>query len=411
MTVREPSVDRLLAELREIAERPLEEATGMPPGVYLSEDMLRLEKERIFAKEWLCVGLANEIASAGDYLTYAINDQPIVVMRGKDGAIHGFANVCRHRMMRLLEGDGHCQKIVCPYHGWTYDLDGRLRGAPHMAEKPGFCLSDHRLPEVRTEEWEGWIYATLDPEADSIADRLKPLRAVIARYGMADYVPVIRQDQLWNTNWKLLTENFMECYHLPYSHRETVGAWFPADGAVFPEESHPAFAYQLMAKTPEADYGVASPDNTVLEGKWRHTAIMPTVFPSHMYSIAPDHLWYLALHPEGVGQVRVRFGVAIAPEVMAAKADPDGFVAETEAFLDKVNAEDRHIVEAIFQAAKGAATRAGQLSWLEREIHEFIQYLDRRLSVDAAAAPSWRGPKDFYSQETEPWHRRKSAGG
>ncbi len=381
----------------------------MTPGVYLSDELLRLEEERIFAKEWLCIGRAQEIPTAGDYLTYAIDDQPIVVMRGKDGAIHGFANVCRHRMMRLLDGDGHCRKIVCPYHGWTYDLDGQLRGAPHMADRPGFRVSDHRLPEVRTEEWEGWVYATLDPDIDSVAEMLKPLQAVVARYRMADYVPIIRQDHLWNTNWKILTENFMEGYHLPLAHRETVGAWFPTREVAFPEASHAGFAYQTFVKTPDAALGLASPSNQVLAGRGRHTSVMPTVFPSHMYGLAPDHLWYLSLRPEGVGQVLVRFGVAIAPEVLAAQSDPDGFVGEIETFFDKVNGEDRFIVEGIFQGVKGASSEPGPLNWLEREIHEFIKYLDRRLSDGKVVSPSWGETTASRPHATGSRRRRKGA--
>ncbi len=409
MAVQDPHVEDLLAQLRELAARPFEAATAMPPGVYRSDELLRLEEERIFAKEWLCIGRAQEIPSAGDYMTYAIDDQPIFVMRGKDGGIRGFANVCRHRMMRLLEGGGHCWKIVCPYHGWTYDLDGHLRGAPHMAERPGFHVSDHRLPEIRVEEWEGWIYATLDPEIDSVAERLKPLRDVVARYRMADYVPIIRQDHLWNTNWKILTENFMEGYHLPMAHRETVGAWFPTREVAFPEASHTAFAYQTFIKTPDAALGLASPNNTALEGDWRKTSVMPTVFPSHMYVLAPDHLWYLSLRPAGVGQVHVRFGVAIAPDVLAAQADPDGFVAEIEAFFDTVNGEDRFIVEGIYQGVKGASSEPGRLSWLEREIHEFIKYLDRRLSDGKVVSPSWNEPTASRPHATGSRRRRKEA--
>ncbi|MGH6953075.1 MAG: aromatic ring-hydroxylating oxygenase subunit alpha, partial [Alphaproteobacteria bacterium] len=223
------NVDGILDQLVERARKPLREASGIPPESYRSPELFALERELIFAKDWLCPGRAADIPKPGDYITFSINDQPIFVIRGQDGTIRGFSNVCLHRMMRLLDGTGNRRRIACPYHAWTYDLDGRLLAAPHMKDAAGFDAKGLCLPAVRTELWEGWIYVTLDPEARSIATELSPLREVVAKYAMADYVPAVIQDHVWNTNWKLLSENFMEGYHLPIAHRTTVGAWFPEE--------------------------------------------------------------------------------------------------------------------------------------------------------------------------------------
>lgn len=174
----------------------------------------------------------------------------------------------------------------------------------------------------------------------------------------------------------------MEGYHLPIAHRKTVGAWFPAEDTGFPERSFEAFTYQTFSKTGDAAYGVAHPRNSRLEGCWRRTSVLPTIFPSHMYVLAPDHLWYLSLRPEGVGQVRIRFGVALAPEVHESLEDLDGYVAETEAFFGRVNGEDRAVVEAIFGNARAPLAEPGRLCWLERELHDFMGYLARRLTME-----------------------------
>jgi choline monooxygenase len=369
----------LLARLAELARGPHEEATALPPGLYHDPAILALERERLFGHGWLSPGLAAEIPKPGDYLTFAINDQPIFVMRGEDGEIRGFSNVCLHRMMRLLEGSGNCQRIVCPYHAWTYRIDGSLMGAPHMKRTPGFDPRVLRLPQIRTEVWEGWIYASLDPAAKSLAKQLDPLQATVAPYAMAGYVPVVTQDHVWNTNWKLLTENFMEGYHLPVAHRRTVGAWFPAEQTGFPAERHPAFTFQTFTKDEGATYGRAHPANTRLEGRWRYTSVMPTIFPSHMIVLAPDHLWYLSLRPKSVGEVHVRFGAALAPEVMQGLNDTDSFIAEMIGFFDRVNEEDRFVVEGLYQGTNAPLARPGRLSWLEREIHDFMGYLAREL--------------------------------
>ena len=373
--------ESLLAELSRLAKGPLTEATAMPPGLYHDPAIFAREREKLFARGWLCAGLAAEIPKPGDYLSFSINDQPVMVIRGEDDRIRALANVCRHRMMRLVEGRGSCSRIVCPYHAWTYGLNGQLLAAPHMKRTPGFEPRELRLAEIRSEVWEGWIYVTLDPAAQSLAAQLAPLHEMVAPYDMAGYLSIATQDHVWNTNWKLLTENFMEGYHLPVTHRRTVGAWFPAEETEFPLESHAAFTLQTFTKTEGATYGRAHPANTRLTGRQRFTSVMPTVFPTHMYVLAPDHLWYLSLRPKSVGEVHVRFGAALAPEVMAGLNDREGFVGELVDFFDRVNAEDRGVVEGLYEGTGAPLARPGRLSWLEREIHDFMGYLDRGLSA------------------------------
>jgi phenylpropionate dioxygenase-like ring-hydroxylating dioxygenase large terminal subunit len=373
-------LDAALERLRLLAEGGLEQATAMPPAIYRNPEFHELERREIFACDWHCVGLAADLPEAGHYLSFSINDQPVFVMRGRDGVIRGFSNVCLHRMMRLVEGQGSCQRLVCPYHAWTYDLDGQLLGAPHMKQTPGFEPRAHRLPAIRTEIWQGWIYVTLNDGALPVAALLASLAPMVAPYEMEHYIPVALQDHVWNTNWKLLTENFMEGYHLPVAHRATVGAWFPVGDTRFPPERHDGFTIQTFTKDETARYGRAHPSNTRLEGHERHTTVMPSVFPAHMYVLAPDHLWYLSLRPKSIGEVHVRFGVALAPEVVANMPDLEKEKAELLDFFDKVNAEDRFVVEGLYQGVQAPLARPGRLSWLEREIHDFTCYLANRLA-------------------------------
>ncbi|MBL8908673.1 MAG: Rieske 2Fe-2S domain-containing protein [Rhizobiales bacterium] len=379
------SAESLLSGLHEVARSPLEEAFTIPPAIYSSPEIHALEARRIFATDWLCPGLAADIPNPGDYITYTINDQPIFVIRGKDGGIRSFSNVCLHRMMTLVEGSGNCGRITCPYHGWTYDTEGRVIGAGHMGHRdPEFDKKGYRLPELRTEIWHGWIYVTLNQDATPVSKLLAELDPQVARYGLGDYVSVARQDHVWKTNWKLLTENFMEGYHLPVAHKATVGAWMPIDSVGFPEKVYDAFTWQTFTKEENAKYGRAHPNNTRLEGEWRYTTVMPTVFPSHMYVLAPDHMWYLSLRPKGVDEVHVRFGLALAPEVNEALGDTrPQWLAGVIAFFDKVNAEDKFVVEGIAVGSRAPLAKPGPLSWLEREVHDFARYLDRRLNGPA----------------------------
>ena len=372
----------LLAQLATSANGPLERATSAEPRLYWDEEIAAQEETAIFRRDWVCPGLAAEIPRPGDYLTFTIAGDPVFCIRDKSGEIKTFSNVCRHRMMQLLEGTGCTSRVVCPYHAWTYSLDGQLIGAGHMERSEGFNKKEVCLPQIRTEIWNGWIYVTLNPDATPVAEALAPLHEVVSRYEMENYVPVVREEHVWQTNWKLLTENFMEGYHLPVAHKATVGAWFPVEKTVFPDTVYDAFTYQTFQKTGNATYGQAHPDNTRLKGDWRNTSVLPTVFPTHMYVLAPDHLWYLSLRPKGVGQVDVRFGVAIAPEVDAMLGYADertAWIDELTGFFEHVNTEDRQVVEGIYAGSRSAQATPGPLSWLEREIHDFQQYLSRRL--------------------------------
>ncbi|MEM7124434.1 MAG: aromatic ring-hydroxylating dioxygenase subunit alpha [Pseudomonadota bacterium] len=380
MAARKP-VNPTLKKLKALAKLPIEKAWALPPEIYHDPEIHALETERIFRHDWLCAGRAESIPKKGDYFTYRIVDQPIIVIRGSDGAVHAWSNICRHRMMRLLDGSGSCRRIVCPYHAWTYDIDGQLVAVKHMDRTEGFDKSHIRLHPVRSEVWNGWVYVTLNDEAQSVAELLAPLDEITADYRMGDYVEVVRQDHVWNTNWKLLTENFMEGYHLPVTHRKTVGSFFPAEETEFGDgKPHEAFTYQLFQKTTEAPIGTAHPDNKVLKGRWRTTSVMPTVFPSHMYVLAPDHLWYLSLQPAGIDMVAIRYGVAFAPEKLADTNDRDALVNDAAEFLWEVNLEDRFVVEGLFEGTAAPLAEAGPLSWLERENHEFAGYLSQRLT-------------------------------
>ena len=380
MASRKKSLNALLKNIATTAARPVQRAVTADPQVYTSEQLFNLERQQIFNRQWLCAGRTDSIRKPGDYLCFEIDQQPIVILRQKNGELAAFSNVCRHRMMQLLKGTGRCKRIVCPYHAWTYDIDGQLIVAPHMDSRPGFDATKISLPSVRLEVWHGWIYVTLNKKAPAVSKTLSALEPLVAHYRMQDYVQIDHQDHVWDTNWKLLTENFMEGYHLPVTHKATVGGYFPVEETRFSDgKPDPWFTYQFFEKTKDAPVGTAHADNTWLKGKQRVTSILPTIFPSHMIALAPDHLWYLSLQPLAPGKVRIRYGAALAPEVLAASKAPDKLIADTRAFLDKVNAEDREVVEGIYRGALAPLSRSGPLCWLERENHEFTQYLARHL--------------------------------
>lgn len=374
-----------VTELLEAAGRPFEDARAMPPSVYTRPDFLDREIETIFSKEWICVGRSSRLQNAGDYLTYELAGQPVVVLRDKEGQLRAFSNVCLHRMSTLLEGTGNRRAIVCPYHAWTYGLDGRLRGAPFMAETTGFCKDDYALPSIRCEEWLGWIYVTLDNEREGVAAALRPLESMIAPYEMENYVECFRETHVWDTNWKVLAENFMESYHLPVCHADTVGGHSKLEEMECPP-GLAAFNYHWITKEASLEIGNAHPTNTRLEERWRKTTALLAIYPSHLVTLTPGYFWYLSLHPKGTGQVAMVFGGGLSPEFMA---DPraEEYVATLKKLLDEVNVEDRGCTEKVFRGLSAGTAKAGHLSYLERPIYDFMQYIaDRASGFDRAFA-------------------------
>jgi choline monooxygenase len=359
-------------------ERPFDDARSMPPAVYTSPEFLALEQERIFRREWLCVGRVSALTTAGDYLTADIDGQPIVVLRDESLELQAFSNVCLHRMSILLEGRGNVRRIVCPYHAWNYSLDGELRGAPLMERQSGFCKENYRLPQARCEVWQGWIYVTLDAAAPPVADRLAGLGELIGAYGMAGYKETFYEEHVWDTNWKILAENFMESYHLPMLHRATVGAHSRLEEMECPPGSE-AFNYHWITKEASLPIGNAHPDNTRLQGHWRRTTALLAIYPTHLVTLTPGYFWYLVLQPLATGRVHIRFGGGLAPEFIEDERAAD-YMATLKTLLDAVNAEDRRGVEAVFRGVHAPLAKPGHLSHLERPNYDFARYLARRLA-------------------------------
>ena len=365
-----------LADLVRTAERPFEDARAMPPGVYTGEDFLARELEMIFSKEWACIGRSSSLKEPGDYVAYELAGQPIVVLRDGERKLKAFSNVCLHRMSTLLEGSGNRRSIVCRYHGWTYNLDGSLRGAPFMKPTTGFCRENYRLPAIRCEEWLGWIYVTLNAQAPAVCEALRPLENMIAQYGMENYIECFRETHVWDTNWKVLAENFMESYHLPVCHAATVGPYSKLEEMECPP-GYAAFNYHWITKEASLAIGNAHPANTRLEGKWRKTTALLALYPSHLITLTPGYFWYLSLHPKGVGQVHMVYGGGLSLEFID---DPKAqeYVAALKKLLDEVNVEDRQCTERVFRGLNSQKAKPGHLSYLERPIYDFMQYIAER---------------------------------
>ena len=368
-------------ELSENVSRPFNQARAMPPSVYTSEDFLALETSSIFANEWFCVGRADALANSGDYVTLDLANQPIIVLRDKEGVLKAMSNVCRHRMSTLLEGRGNTRSIVCPYHAWTYNLDGSLRGAPAMDQNEGFCKSDYRLPDVRCEEWLGWAFVTLNPDVPPVARQLSKVEDLVGDYDMANYSETFFETHLWDTNWKVLAENFMESYHLPVCHAGTIGGLSKLNEMICPP-GEDAFNYHTILKDETLKIAMAHPSNQRMEGDRRRTTYLLAIYPSLLITLTPGYFWYLTLHPHGVGRVKIGFGGGMSNDYANDPDAQDNF-KKLKTLLDDVNVEDKSCTEKVYRGLCSQAATPGHLSHLERPNYDFAQYINARMQAVA----------------------------
>ncbi len=369
--------DPALDDLRANVAVPFERAHAMPKAVYTSEAFAQLERAHIFGKAWLCAGRADALKEPGDYMTMEISGEPVIILRDKDGALRGLSNVCRHRMSTLLEGRGHVRAIVCPYHAWTYNLDGSLRGAPAMTLNESFCKEVIGLPQVRVENWLGWIMVTLNPDAPAPAEALAEVGALVGHLGMETYSETFREEFRWATNWKVLAENFMESYHLPACHAGTIGGASKLEEMVCPVGFN-AFNYHFILKNDTVPLALAHPSNTTLQGDERRMTWLLAIYPSLLITLTPGYFWYLSLTPDGPGHVKVLFGGGMSPEWMADPSAAEN-LARVKALLDDVNVEDKGCTERVYRGLIAAMSHPGPLSHLERPNFEFAQYISRMI--------------------------------
>lgn len=374
-------------ELSAHAELPFDQARMLPLEAYTSGAVLDAELATVFAGDWQCVARTADLTAPGDY---ACADLPvvgggvrsIVVIRGED-ELRAFDNVCIHRGAQLLTGCGNEARITCPYHAWVYRHDGTLVGGPHMgdsteADGSPFSPERHRLPEVRLEVWQGFVFVNLDPDAEPLGPRLAGLDEVVGRFAMDTYVTVRDQVDVWPTNWKLLVENFMDAYHVFKVHKASFGATGDStlDTEMFPGTLD--WAHHRVVEAAGDD--MAAPGDARLEGDWRKTTVLAAVFPGFVIQLQPDWLWFLRITPVGTDQVRIAWQVAVAPATLAAAEDPDALVAEINALVDQVNSEDHPVIAGIRRSVDRPQFERAPMSYLERNVYDFDRYLTTRLS-------------------------------
>ena len=215
----EPSLNDILDSYD--AAAPLAQAYTIPAAWYTDPRVAHLELQSVFSRNWQAVGRLAQLEKPGDYITASVANEPIVVVRGRDGKLRAFYNVCRHHAMTVMnEPCGHAEHMRCPYHGWTYNLEGELRGMTEFEGVKNFERADHGLVPVCVEPWENFVFVNLDPNAASLHDFLGSLVKLVKPLGFGQLKFVERRSYIQNCNWKVYVDNFLDGgYHVPHMHK------------------------------------------------------------------------------------------------------------------------------------------------------------------------------------------------
>lgn len=382
---------RLHERILDTAGRPLEEAVTLPPECYTDPDHYAFEVEHILKREWLSVGHVSQIPNIGDYFNIDLFGEPMTVVRGKDGVIRTLSRVCRHRGMDVMPKEyGHATKgnarvFLCPYHFWSYDLDGQLKGAPEMQKSACFNRRDVCLPQFRTEIWEGFIFVTFDASLPPVTEHFRGLYENVGQWRMGELEVVLEKEWDCRFNWKVLFENFMEPYHHMGAHAKTFEPMLPARGCWTEDwqPQHTTAHLPLARDLQEAvKAGTAQPTPFPLIPTLRPQDHLEWSvhggYPTLLLFNAPDRAYWYRIIPTGPGTMTLLTTLLVRPE---AKSDPK-FAEKVQAELDMLNRfhmEDMEMCEAVQKGMSSAKFAPGRLCHLEKPVWLFQRYLANRI--------------------------------
>lgn len=344
---------------------------------YIDRDLFAREQEKIFARSWLMLGRTAEWSEPNAFAALELGGQPVLIVRSADGSLRGFHNVCRHRGAQILtERKGCLEKglLTCPYHAWSYDSMGRLIGAPNMAGVESFQRDDYRLKTFEVQSAHGFAFGNLSEHPTEIGSALAVVEPHLRHWRVAELECGARLEYEVQANWKLLFENFSECYHCPTVH-PMLNRLTPYRGSDNESQEGPILGGPMNL----AD-GIATMSTTGelagcpipgLDAKQQRSVYYFTVFPTGFVSFHPDYVLVHRLEPQQVDRTRVVCEFLFHPAVHAQSSfDPSGAVE----FWDLTNRQDWEVCERVQAGAQSKAFAPGPLSNLESIVAAFDRH-------------------------------------
>jgi Rieske 2Fe-2S family protein len=335
-------------------------AKTLPQRYFISPELYCREQEVIFSTQWLCVGHQSCIAHAGDYFVQQVAGESLIIVRDQKGSIRAFYNVCRHRGTRLCENErGHCVAIQCPYHAWTYALDGRLIGAPHMDSVDDFEKIDYSLHAAHLALWEGFIFVNLAKRPTPLEETFEPLAGKFRDWNLPRLRSAKRIEYDVAANWKLIFENYSECYHCPGVH-PALSKLTPYDSAQNDLSEGPFLGgFMPITKGNSLTMSGNACAPPLGDVGSEEKVFYYSIFPNMLLSMHPDYVMVHQLWPQSPERTLILCDWFFHPEAFdRADFHPEDAVE----FWDMTNKQDWHVCELSQQGIASRAYRPGPYS-------------------------------------------------
>lgn len=380
----EPSIDIFDARHYAGVRKPVDEAGHLPAWCYTSHAFYEREVEAVFHRSWMLIGRAESVANSGDYFTTEVAGVPLIVVRDRDGQARALANTCRHRGAKLLTGEGHCAShIVCPYHSWSFALDGRLAAAPGMQGVSAFDLASHGLAPVRLNQWAGFLFVNIDGRAPELPVYLGAITEILDGYAFSSMVLTRSMSFRLACNWKLIIENGMEDYHTATVHRGSIGA---QKIDIIPGEGNWEAGFFESEKTIATLPGetAALPFIPTLSERAKRGTYFVLLYPATVFACNQDGVFWIELYPVGAARTELVLRFAF-PRTTVTRPD---FEAIVQRYYHRCNVsvpEDNRIAEIQQRGLSSPLARPGRVSLQEPIVHAFANWLLDRMLDDTPA--------------------------
>jgi Rieske 2Fe-2S family protein len=348
----------------------------LPKAAYLEPAVLDWERDHVFGG-WVCVGRTEEVAQPRSLKAFDLGNTAVLVSRDDAGKLHAFENACRHRGHELLPCGASAQPraVVCPYHGWAYHLDGKLLGAPGFRHVPGFDPDAHGLMGMPVRDWHGWLFVDPSRDAVDLADHLADLEPIVAPYSAETLRTVVSHTYDVAANWKVIVENYQECYHCSNIHPELCRVSPPDSGENVETGGSWVGGWMELrdgAQTMSLDGRGSGAQIATLTEKERRTVMYAAVLPNLLISLHPDYVMSHQLAPVAVDRTRITCSWAF-PVDQPADFDP----AYAVDFWDLTNRQDWGACESVQRGLATPHYRPGPLAPEEDGVYHFVRLMAR----------------------------------
>ena len=363
------------------ATAPLSQARSMPAGFYTDPGVFDLEREHILLQRWFFTCREEMVPNAGDYRSFETVGGPIFLMRGADGVLRAFANYCRHRGSLLVDGEGCTKRLICPYHAWSYMLDGSLWGCPDMKDAEGFDRVENALVPVRMEVWNGFVFCTFNADAPSLLESLGDLPERMASHRLDEMRCTWKMTLEPNCNWKLILENAMETYHTGIVHKNTVGK----QSSRTLDTRGDWLCIQVISGRSIATMRDDAPTFEPIEGldeDARQGTYFTVIHPTCQLVMAQDCMWWLNVTPLSHDRSLLEVGGCFPAHVL----EDQDFESKAAPYYERWEAvarEDVDILERQQRALGSVLYRPGPLSWRDDEVQAIGIWVLDRLPIEA----------------------------